>query len=68
MSSYPPPLDEDPTYTGLLEAEAAARQALQAARAEPSPSAMTNAEWNLTEASADTLAHELRQAGNWNHG
>jgi hypothetical protein len=65
MLPLPPP-DDDPAYTALLEAEAIARQALQSAQARNSPSAMTNAEWNLADASGAIYAYELGQAGHWN--
>ncbi len=63
MTSYtPPPLDDDPAYTGLLEANAAARQMLLTAQSQLKPSAMSDAEQVVAETSGDILAYELRRA------
>ena len=63
-----PPLDSDPDYNALLETEAAARVDLQAAQAKGNPSAMTNAEWDVADASGAILVYEQNRSGTWLRG
>ena len=60
-----PPVDSDPAYNALLEADAAARVYLQAMQAKGNSSAITNAEWNVADASGAILAYEQNCSGKW---
>ena len=67
-SCTPPPVDDDPAYTALLEADAMARQCLQVAQGQLNPSAMTNAERAVYDSTGDVLVYELRGAADWLRG
>lgn len=63
-----PPVDSDPAYNALLEANVNARQALQDAQAVMNPSAMTAAEQLLDDVSGDIVKYELRRAADLMRG